>query len=141
MTKRRFSLTRWLVGPWIDAVSAWIDRRRPWIEARRSDAVRLGQSAVVTRVRRFSLDADAWLDSTVWGSAHRASASYERFALFMERFHIAGAKRLAVEAGCEAFTVAIALGLFLYALAIPAFELTSEDWLKKQDISVTLLDS
>ena len=140
MTKRRFNFTHWLIGPWIEATAAFVERRRPWIAARRADLERLRQSAFVTAFKRFSLEIDSWLDSSVWGSGHRASATYERFALFMERFHIAGAKRLAVEVGCETFTVAIGAGLFLYALAIPAFELTSEDWLKKQDLAVTFLD-
>ncbi len=140
MKKRSFSFLRWLIGPWIDATSAWLDRNRPWIEARRDQVERLRGSAFVSRMSRGLLDFDALVDSSVWGGGHRASASYERFALFMERFHIVGLKRVAVELGCEAFTVSIAGGLVLLALAAPAFELTSDDWLKKQDLAVTFLD-
>ncbi len=140
MTKRSFSFTRWLIGPWIDATVAWFDRQRPWIEARRTDIEQARHSASAKRTQRAFLEFDAWLNSVVWGSGHEATAIYERFALFMERFHITGGRRLAVEAGCEAFTVSIAGGLLLLALAMPAFELTSEDWLKKQDLAVTFLD-
>ena len=131
---------RWLIGPWIDAAGAWLERRRPWIEARRADIERLRYSPHLERLRRGMLALDSWIDSSVWGSGHSASGSYERFALFMERFHVTGAKRIAVEVGCEAFTLSIAGGFVLLALAIPAFELTSEDWLKKQDLAVTFLD-
>ena len=131
---------RWLIGPWIDATAAWLERRRPWIEARRADVERLKNSPRLERVRRALLAFDSWIDSSVWGSGHSASGSYERFALFMERFHVTGLKRIAVEVGCEAFTLSIAGGFLLLALAIPAFELTSEDWLKKQDLAVTFLD-
>ena len=83
---------------------------------------------------------DSWIDSSVWGSGHSASGGYERFALFMERFHVIGLRRIGVEAGCEFFTLSIAGGLVLLALAIPAFELTSDDWLKKQDLAVVFQD-
>ena len=83
---------------------------------------------------------DSSMDSSVWESLHNASGSYERFALFMEHFHVTGKRRAAVEVGCEAFTISIAGGLFLLALAMPALDLTSEDWLKKQDLAVTFLD-
>ena len=131
---------RWLIGPWIDATGGWLERRRPWIEARRADVDRLRDSPRLARVRRVMLAIDSWIDSSVWGSGHSASGSYERFALYMERFHVTGVKRIAIEVGCEVFTLSIAGGFVLLALAIPAFELTSEDWLKKQDLAVTFLD-
>ena len=61
----------------------------------------------------------------LYGSGRGARDSWERFTLFMDRFHVAGLKRVGVEAGCEAFTIAIAAGLFLLALAAPAFDLVS----------------
>lgn len=140
MKKLAHWFIRWLVGPWIDATAAWLERRRPWLEARRASFDRLRASPRLERFRRAMLAFDSWIDSSVWGSGHSASGSYERFALFMERFHVTGLRRLAVEAGCEVFTLSIAGGLVLLALAMPAFELTSEDWLKKQDLAVTFLD-
>ena len=86
------------------------------------------------------LSFDSWIDSSLYDSGRGARDSYDRFAMFMDRFHVSGLKRFGVEVGCEAFTIAIAGGLLLTALAIPAFELTSDDWLKKQDLAVTFLD-
>lgn len=92
------------------------------------------------RFSRFLLTADAWLDSSLYGSGRNAQSSYERFSMFMDRFHVSGLRRTGVELACEGITVSIAAGLFLLALALPAFDLTSEDWIKKQDLAVTFLD-
>ena len=86
------------------------------------------------------LAVDAWLDSGLFGSGRSVWNSYETFAMYMDRFHVSGLKRVAVEVGCEAFTVAIGVGLFILTLSIPAFELTSDDYLKKEDLAVTFLD-
>ena len=86
------------------------------------------------------LAADAWIDSSLYDSGQSAHQAYEKFAMRMDRFHVSGLKRVAVELACEGFTISIAGGLVLLALAMPAFELTSEDWLKKQDLAVTFLD-
>ena len=137
MKKRSFSFTRWLIGPWIDGTAAWLERRRPWIAARRADLERARRSIFVARASRVLLDVDSIVDSGMWGGGRRLGAAYERFALFTERFRVSGFKRVLVEAGCEGFTAG---GLFMLALAIPAFDLTSEDWLKKQDLAVTFLD-
>ncbi len=101
---------------------------------------RVAQTAIAQRLARFLLAVDSWIDSTLYGSGRSAQGSYETFAMFMDRFHVSGTKRVAVELACEAFTISIAGGLFLLALAMPAFELTSEDWLKRQDLAVTFLD-
>ena len=101
---------------------------------------RMRASRVVRSISRALLAADSWLDSSLYGSGRSAQGSYESFAMFMDRFHVSGGRRLAVELACEGMTIAIAAGLFLLALALPAFELTSEDWLKKQDLAVTFLD-
>ena len=140
MKIRSSRFVRWLIGPWIDAVSAWAERRRPWIEARRATMARTRQSAFAQRVSRLFLAFDALVDSSVWGGGHEARLAYGRFALFMERFHITGKKRVVVEIGCEAFSIAIVGGFVLLALAVPAFDLIPNDWQKKQDLAVTFLD-
>jgi len=94
----------------------------------------------VRGVSNALLAADAWIDSSLYDSGRNARDAYERFTLFMDRFHVAGLKRIGVEFGCEAFTVSIAAGLFLLALAVPAFDLVSDDYLKKEDLAVTFLD-
>jgi len=95
-----------------------------------------------SRIKRFLLDLDSRLDfglfqSTIWGRE-----LFERFAVFMDRFHIAGWRRwLLIEPLSEAGTLGLGGLLLALALAIPAFRETSdEDWLKKSELAVTFLD-
>ena len=95
-----------------------------------------------TRIKRFLLDLDSRLDfglfqSTIWGRE-----LFERFAVFMDRFHIAGWRRwVLIEPLSEIGTLGLAGLLLALALAIPAFRETSdEDWLKKSELAVTFLD-
>ena len=111
-----------------------------WIETARTWGQRMRASRIAKRISRAMLAADSWIDSSLYGSGRSATSSYESFAMFMDRFHVSGGRRLSVELACEAITISIAAGLFFLALALPAFELTSEDWLKKQDLAVTFLD-
>jgi len=94
------------------------------------------------RVRRFFLDLDARIDSGLFSTARWTRELYERFVTVMDRFHVAGWKRWAlVEPASEAATLG-SVGLVLaLALAIPAFNETSdEDWLKKSELAVQFLD-
>ena len=95
-----------------------------------------------TRFGRFLLDLDSRLDfglfrSTVWGRE-----LFERFATFMDRFHVGGWRRwLLIEPISELGTLGLGGLLLALALAVPAFRETSdEDWLKKTDLAVTFLD-
>ncbi len=59
----------------------------------------------------------------------------------MDRFHIAGWRRVLNEFACEALTIGVGLGMVALTLAQPAFlETTSDNWLKKTDLAVTFLD-
>ncbi len=59
----------------------------------------------------------------------------------MDRFHIAGWRRWLVELLSEGATLGAAGGVLMLALAMPAFQMTSdEDWLKKSELAVTFLD-
>jgi len=93
------------------------------------------------RLERFLLDLDARLDSTVFRSAAWLRESYERFATFMDRFHVSGWRRFMIECLSEGATLGTAGLMLMLALAIPAFQETSDDdWLKKSDLAVTFLD-
>ncbi|MBM3607487.1 MAG: PBP1A family penicillin-binding protein [Alphaproteobacteria bacterium] len=92
------------------------------------------------KLGRAALAVDAWVNSALYESGQRARERYTNFAAFMDRFHVSGAKRGAVELSCEALTIGTAGSVLLLALAIPAFNETSEDWLKQQDLAVTFLD-
>ena len=74
------------------------------------------------------------------GSASREL--FERFSDFMDRFHVAGWRRwLMVEPLSEAATLGLGGLILMLALAMPAFQETSdEDWLKKSEIAVVFLD-
>src|SRR3954466_7619030 len=67
---------------------------------------------------------------------------YERFIVFMDRFHVAGWRRwLLIEPLSEGLTWGMAGLVLMLALAIPAFRETSDDdWLKKSELAVTFLD-
>jgi penicillin-binding protein 1A len=94
------------------------------------------------RVKRRALDIDSRLDfglfqSTIWGRE-----LFERFAGFMDRFHVSGWRRwLLVEPVSELGTLGLGGLVLALALALPAFRETSdEDWLKKSDLAVVFLD-
>jgi penicillin-binding protein 1A len=93
------------------------------------------------KLRRFLLDLDARVDSTLFTSATAAREYYERFVTFMDRFYVAGWQRLLVELFSETATLGTGGLMLMLALAIPAFQETSDDdWLKKADLAVTFLD-
>ena len=93
-------------------------------------------------VRRFFLDLDARIDSGLFEAARWSRELYERFVTFMDRFHVAGWKRWAlVEPASEAATIGAGGLVLALALALPAFNETSdEDWLKKSELAVQFLD-
>jgi penicillin-binding protein 1A len=89
----------------------------------------------------FLLDSDARIDSAVFQTGRWLADKYERFSAFMDRFHVSGWRRVVVEIASEGATVGAAGLVLMLALAIPAFEETSdEDWLKKSELAVTFLD-
>jgi penicillin-binding protein 1A len=95
-----------------------------------------------TKLKRFLLGFDSWLDSTVFLSARWLREYFERFCAFMDRFHVSGWRRWAVvEPVSEAATLGLGGLIVMLALAVPAFRETSDDdWLKKSELAVTFLD-
>jgi len=92
-------------------------------------------------LRRRLLDLDARLGHTFFAFGIAAHARWDRFSGFMDRFHVAGAKRFLVEMSSEGFTLGTAGAVLMLALATSAFrETTDEDWLKKTELSVVFLD-
>jgi penicillin-binding protein 1A len=94
------------------------------------------------RVRRFFLDLDARIDFGLYQAKTWGRELYERFIVFMDRFHVAGWRRwYFVEPLSEALTLGAGGLVVMLALAIPAFRETSDDdWLKKSELAVTFLD-
>jgi penicillin-binding protein 1A len=93
------------------------------------------------KLERFLLDLDARIDSAVFRGAVWLREFYERYATYMDRFHVSGWRRLLIELFSEGATLTTGGLVLLLALAIPAFRQTAdEDWLKKSELAVTFLD-
>jgi len=94
------------------------------------------------RLRRFFLDLDSRIDFGLYQAKTWARELYERFTVFMDRFHVSGWRRwYCVEPVSEGLTLGTGGLLLMLALAIPAFRETSDDdWLKKSELAVTFLD-
>ncbi len=101
----------------------------------------LRKSALVRAVSRGLLAFDAWINSSLFESGQRTRRAYDDFAAYMDRFHVAGSKRLMVEFACEGLTLGLGGAMLMLGLALPAFrEVSDEDWRKKQDLAVIFLD-
>jgi len=92
--------------------------------------------------RRFFLDLDSRIDFGLYQAKTWGRELYERFTVFMDRFHVAGWRRwYFVEPISEALSLGSGGLMVMLALAIPAFRETSDDdWLKKSELAVTYLD-
>ena len=95
-----------------------------------------------SRLRRFLLDLDSRIDFGMYQAKTWGRELYERFTVFMDRFHVAGWRRwYCVEPVSEALTLGTGGLVLMLALAVPAFRETSDDdWLKKSELAVTFLD-
>jgi penicillin-binding protein 1A len=92
-------------------------------------------------LKRLLLGFDAWVDTTVFRSGVGARETYERFSTFMDRFHVAGWRHWLTEFLSESATLGTVGAIVMLALAMPAFQMTSDnDWLKKSELAVTFLD-
>ena len=91
------------------------------------------------KASRF-LEADAWLDSTLYELGHKAGDAWERLTIFFRRFRVSGWRRGLVEVLSEGFTIGTAGSVVMLVLAMPAFEATTGDWKSQGDYAVTFLD-
>ena len=84
-------------------------------------------------IRRFLLDFDARFDNFLFQAGRWSRELWERFSMFMDRFHIGGWRRwMLVEPFSEAATMGAVGLIVMLALALPAFrETADDDWLKK----------
>lgn len=95
-----------------------------------------------TRVRRWWLDANARVDSSMFGSWEKLGSAWSRYSAFMDRFKVIGASR---NVGLTFLSEGITWGtiglVLLLALGQPAFrEVDDDNWLKRQDLAVTFYD-
>ena len=93
------------------------------------------------KIRKLMLGIDAIVDSGLFRSFTGLREAYQRFATFMDRFHVGGWRRWFSEFVSEAVTLGTAGLVLTLALAVSAFHETSDDdWLKKSELAVTFLD-
>ena len=94
------------------------------------------------RLRRFFLDLNSRIDFGLYQTKTWGRELYERFTVFMDRFHVSGWRRwYFVEPMSEGLSLGALGFIAMLALAIPAFRETSDDdWVKKSELAVTFLD-
>ncbi len=91
-------------------------------------------------LKRRMLAADAWVDATVWGFWERAYSGWETVRDAFDVFRVRGWKRWANEALSEGATWGTAGAVVMLALAQPAFQVTTDNFLARADLSVSFLD-
>jgi penicillin-binding protein 1A len=94
------------------------------------------------RFKRFLLDFDSRIDFGMFQAKTWARELFERYTVFMDRFHVAGWRRwYFIEPVAESLSIGTGLLVAMLALALPAFRETSDDdWVKKSELAVTFLD-
>ncbi|WP_425353836.1 transglycosylase domain-containing protein [Ancylobacter gelatini] len=97
-------------------------------------------SARGKKLKNALLALDSWIDSSIYGAGVRLRAMWESFVAFSERFNLQGPARWGVEIASEGMTWGAVGAVLMLALAVPAFRETSDDWLKRAELSVTFLD-
>ncbi|MGO9133227.1 MAG: transglycosylase domain-containing protein [Methylovirgula sp.] len=107
----------------------------------KSSQLYLTTARLFKKISRSLLALDALVDSSLYESSQRAQAHYATLVAWMDRLHISGWRRIAVEIFCEGSNIAFAGGMVALFMATPAFQETAtNDWLKKEDLAVTFLD-
>src|ERR1700732_1900006 len=92
------------------------------------------------KLARALLAIDAFVDSSLHASRECARETYASYSAYMYGFHLAVCRHVLTELACETLPLGIGFGLLALSLAGPAFQETSDDWLKKTDLAVTFLD-
>ncbi|AWN44497.1 transglycosylase domain-containing protein [Methylobacterium durans] len=95
---------------------------------------------LLTRVKHAALAFDAWVNASLYDGGRSTGEAYERFQERMSVFSVRGWKRVALDLTSEGVTIGTGGAILMLALAQPAFNLTSDNWLKQQDLAVTFLD-
>jgi penicillin-binding protein 1A len=101
---------------------------------------RVRNSAVVRAIGRAFIALDAFLDSTFYDTGRGLREAYGAYSAELDRLHVSGFAKFCVEAACEGLNIGLAGLIFALALALPAFQETTADWLKREDLAVTFHD-
>ncbi len=97
-------------------------------------------TSLTTRIKHAALAFDAWVNASLYDGGRTAGETYERFQERMNVFSVRGWKRGALDLTSEAMTLGTGGAVLMLALAQSAFNQTSDNWLKTQDLAVTFLD-
>ena len=97
-------------------------------------------NAILVRIKRAALAFDAWVNAGLYDSGRSTGEAYERFQERMSVLSVRGWKRVVLDLTSEGVTIGAGGAILVLALAQPAFNLTSDNWLKQQDLAVTFLD-
>jgi penicillin-binding protein 1A len=107
----------------------------------RSDVPLNWLTALRSRLSRAALGFDAWMNAGLYDGGRSFGDAYERYSEVMRRrFTVRGTKRLVFDLASEGVTLGVGGAVVMLILAQPAFNQTSENWLKAQDLAVTFLD-
>jgi penicillin-binding protein 1A len=91
-------------------------------------------------IKNRLLALDSWIDSTIYSLGAGLRNAWDGFVAFTERFNVQGPARWGVEIASEGMTWGAVGAVLMLALAIPAFQETSDDWLKRAELSVVFQD-
>lgn len=88
----------------------------------------------------FLLEIDAWVDSTLYEAKFGAGDLWEDITIFFRRFRPYGFTRVFFEFASEAFTIGMGGLILMLALALPASDEISDNWLDREEFAVMFLD-
>ncbi len=87
------------------------------------------------------LQADAWLDSSLYDFFQALGRGWTRFYDIMSVFHVSGMRRAVAEVLSDALSLGVAGAMLMLALAIPAFDATaSGEFNRAAEYAVTFVD-
>jgi penicillin-binding protein 1A len=93
-----------------------------------------------TRLKRAALASDAWLNSSLFESGRAMGDFWSGYSRQVNRLRMRGPARVFFDLASEATTLGAAGAVVMLGLAIPAFQETSDNWLRTQELAVTFLD-
>ncbi len=95
----------------------------------------------LTRIKNAWLDANAAIEFKTYDSLRAINEYYANYSNMLDRLHVTGSRKLAVNALSEGFTLGTGAAVVALMLAIPAFNaVQDENWLKKTDLAVSFMD-
>jgi len=83
---------------------------------------------------------DSLIDSSIYGFWEGLRSAWSSYSSFFARFHVSGFRRILSEFSSEALTMGTGGIVVMLALALPAFDETTDDWRSAGKFSVTFLD-